>query len=241
VTRVVFGTVAYAAAWLLASSTGPRSPGALELWRRWDALHFFAIARSGYARAGPHDTAFFPGFPLAVRALSAVGFSELTAGLVVSALASLVAFAFLFKLAEEDVGQDAGRRAVTYLAFFPTAVFLVAPYSEALFLAGAVPAFYFARRGRWGVAGVAAAVAVAARFAGVFLVAGLAAEWFVRRRERAERRGAVLGLAVALTPLVAYMLFLRRLTGDPLRFVTDQRLGWGRELTHPVTDRKSVV
>jgi hypothetical protein len=237
VTRLVFGTVAYAAAWLLASGTGARAPGALELWSRWDALHFFAIARDGYAGAGPFDTAFFPGFPLAIRWVSALGPSDAAAGLLVSALACLVAFAFLYRLGEDEAGPGGGRRAVAYLAFFPTAVFLVAPYSEALFLAGAVPAFYFARRGRWVAAGLGAALATATRFAGAFLVAGLVVEWICTPRERSGRRlpAALAGFAIGLAPLIAYTAHLGVSTGDPLRFFTDQRQGWGRTFTDPIS------
>jgi hypothetical protein len=236
-TRASFLLVAYAGAWFFA--TGPHAPGLgdLDVWSRWDALHFFSIAEHGYTGpgAGPHATAFFPGYPILLRVTTSLGASPVVAGLLVSALASLVAFAYLHRLAEADAGPGAGRTAVCYLALWPTAVFLVAPYSEALFLAGAIPAFWLARRGRWTLAGVPAAVAVATRAAGVFLLFGLALE-FLRQRERppgALARAAV-GLGIGALPLLAYSVYLWLATGSPLRFFTDQRLGWGRELTNPV-------
>ncbi|HEX2236653.1 MAG TPA: mannosyltransferase family protein [Actinomycetota bacterium] len=236
-TRVVFGAVAYAAAWLLASGAGGLDTGFLDLWSRWDALHFFAIAEHGYTGpgSGPDATAFFPAFPLTLRALSAAGLPPAAAGLLVSLVASVVALAALFALAERDLGAGAGRRAVAYLALFPTAVFLVAPYSEALFLAGAIPAFLLARRGRWTLMGVPAALATATRFAGVFLLLGLVAELFRQRPLTAARmRAAAAGFGIALLPLVAYGAFLAAATGDPLHFFTDQRQGWGRQLTNPL-------
>jgi hypothetical protein len=236
-TRLLFLGVAYAAAWYLASGRGGLDGSWLDVWSRWDALHFYSAATEGYSGSGsgPHATAFFPGFPLLLHAGIAVGLSPVVAGLLVSTGASLVAFGFLFKLAEHDVGAGAGRAAVTYLAVWPTAVFLVAPYSEALFLAGAIPSFYLARTRRWTLAGACAAVAVAARFAGLFLVFGLVLE-FVRHGDfsPARLRRAGLGALVALTPLVAYGAFLARVKGDALYFLTDQRLGWGRTLTNPV-------
>jgi hypothetical protein len=237
-TRAAFLLVAYAASWFLASGEGGLELGALDIWARWDALHFFTVAEHGYSgpNAGPFGTAFFPGFPLALRALSAVGLSPVAAGLLVSAAASLVAFAYLHKLAEHDVGRGSGRRAVLYLALFPTSVFLIAPYSEALFLAGAIPAFHLARRGRWVLSGVPAAVAVATRFAGLFLLFGLALE-FLRQRAagRPRARDAAAGLALGAVPLLAYAGFLAATKGSALRFFADQRLGWGRELTDPVS------
>jgi hypothetical protein len=237
VTRLVFGVVAYGAGWFLASGTGAVGPAPLEIWSRWDALNFYQVAEHGYtgADAHPYAAAFFPGFPLLVRLGTALGAAPVIAGLLVSALASLVAFAFLYRLAEDDVGPGAGRRAVAYLALFPTAVFLVAPYSEALFLAGAIPAFYLVRRGRWALAGVPAAVAMSARFAGVFLLAGLAVEFLRRRELSAERaRAALGGLALALLPLFAFTAYLWATKGDPLQYFVDQRLGWGREPTNPI-------
>ena len=236
--RVCLLAVAYAGAWFLASGEGPLEVGFVDIWARWDALHFFRVAEHGYTGPGSErfGTAFFPGFPLALRAGTALGLSPVVAGLLISALASLVAFAFLYELAERDAGKGAGRRAVVYLALFPTAVFLVAPYSEALFLAGAIPAFLFARQGRWALVGPAAAVAVATRAAGMFLLFGLALE-FLRAGDLspAKLRRAAGALAVGALPLVAYCVYLAIAKDDPFRFFVDQRLGWWRQFpTNPV-------
>jgi hypothetical protein len=236
-TRLLFLGVAYAAAWYLASGQGALEQPWLDVWSRWDALHFYAVATEGYSGSGssPHATAFFPGLPVLLRSGIAVGLEPVVAGLLISAAGSLVSFVFLFKLAEHDIGPGAGRSSVTYLAVWPTAVFLVAPYSEALFLAGAIPSFYLARKRRWALAGAFAAVAMAARFAGLFLIFGLVLE-FVRQRDlsAARLRQAAVGAFIALAPLLGYGAFLARAKGNPLYFFTDQRLGWGRTLTNPV-------
>ena len=132
--------------------------------------------------------------------------------------------------------NGAGRRASLYLLFFPTAVFLVAPYSESLFLAGAIPAFYYARRKRWIISGMFAAVAMGARAAGIFLVVRVAGG--VRAPERdfsgASLRRALMAAVIALLPLAAFAGYLWQVKGDPLYFFTDQRLGWGREFSGPL-------
>jgi Gpi18-like mannosyltransferase len=121
------------------------------MWARYDAVRFEDIAQHGYegANSDPNNTAFFPLFPVAIRMVSAVGVSVSPPGLLIAAVGSLVAGVFLYRLAEAAFGEVAGSQAVLYLMLFPTAVFLVAPYSESLFLAGAVPAFYYARRAQW--------------------------------------------------------------------------------------------
>jgi Gpi18-like mannosyltransferase len=224
--------VGLAAAWYLADDEPPYEHWSF-LWTRWDAAILLNIARFGYSEAAdPHATAFFPGFPLLLKPLAEVGTTWLVYGaLLLNTLASIVAVRYLILLGDET-GEGVGRRAGLYLLVFPTAVFLIAPYTEALFLAGAVPAFYYARRMSWLPAGAAAGVAMAARFAGVFLILGLIVEW-VRRRKDPLR--AALGLLIALAPLLAYCLYLWASRGDPFYFFVDQREGWGRELTNPVS------
>ena len=247
-TRAIFLGVAYLAASFLAATDGSSDVGVLDMWTRWDARHFLEIAEFGYTdpRTDPHATAFFPLWPLLIRAFSATGLSPALAAMLLSAAASVVVVAYLYRLAEEELQNrgagsagpqngGAGRRASLYLLFFPTAVFLVAPYSESLFLAGAIPAFYYARRGRWLLSGAFAAVAMGARAAGAFLIVGLLLE-FVRRRDFSAttlRRGLVAGV-VSLLPLAAFAAYLWQVKGDPLYFFTDQRLGWGRELSSPL-------
>ena len=237
VTRLVFLEIAFAANWLLAWAHGEAKPGFFNIWLKWDAISFLLIAQHGYTTllTHPHSTAFFPLLPLMLRGFLALDVPGSIAGLVIAAACSLVAFAYLFRLAEEELGARGGRRAVLYLALFPCAVFLIAGYTEPVFLAGAIPAFYYARKGRWHLVGPPAALAVATRFAGVFLLLGLAVE-FMRQRDLTPRQTAkaVLALAVGALPLVAYGAFLYRTRGTPLYYFTDQRLGWQRGFANPI-------
>lgn len=236
-TRVALLALAWAAAWLLASTTGPLRDGFFDIWTRWDARHFLQVAEFGYTdpNTDPHATAFFPLFPLSIAAVSALGVSPALAAMLINGGATIVAGAYLYRLADEELGEGAGRRAVLYLLMFPTAVFLIAPYSEAVFLAGAMPAFYYARTGRWHLVGLPAAVAMGARAAGVFLLLGLVGEFFRARdwtRETLYR--ALLALSIGLAPLVAYCVYLAAIKGNAFYFFVDQREGWHRDFVGPV-------
>lgn len=244
-TRVFLFLVAYAASYLLSGGTeGLPEKGFFDLWVRWDATRFLVTAEVGYEGPGSfaNSYAFFPLFPVAVRALGFLGIPGTIAGLLISAVSSWVALAYLFQLAEEEVGEGAGRRAALYLAVFPTAVFLIAPYSEAIFLAGAIPAFYHARRERWHLVGLPAAVAMGTRFAGVFLLLGLVAE-ALRRKDLSVKKALTAALAVVIgsLPLLGYAAYLAQVTGDPFYFVTDQRLGWGRSFVGPVASFRNTI
>jgi hypothetical protein len=233
-TRVCFILLAYGAAWLLAPSTGPLQDGLFDIWVRWDARHFLEVAEFGYTdpSSDPHATAFFPLFPLLVRAVSVVGIPVAAAAMLVSTLSTVVACAYLYRMAEDEIGKHSGRRAVLYLLFFPTAVFLIAPYSEATFLAGTIAAFYYARKGRWKLAALPAAVATASRAAGVFVLIGLLFELF-RQRPRPVR-DAVIAIGVGVVPLAAYCAYLWQIKGNPLYFFVDQRQGWNRDFVTPL-------
>ncbi len=232
VTRLIFLTVAYLATWLLATSTfGAAEEGPLEIWSRWDAAQFIRVAEHGYDsdESDPNGTAFFPLFPLLLRGGIALGLHPVAAGLLINTLATVVALAFLYRLAERDVGPGAGERAILYLSFFPTAVFLVAPYSEALFLAGAIAAFFYAREGRWHLVALPAAVAMGARFAAVYVLFGLLVE-FLRQRDFTFERiaNATFSLVVGFLPALAYAAYLAHVKGNALQFFVDQDEGWAR-------------
>ena len=238
ITRAFFFLVAIAGAWLLAS---PDRSDFLSLWSRWDATIFVRIAEHGYTSAlsDPHATAFFPLYPLTIALFSSLGLPPVAAGMLVSAVASVVASAFLYRLAESELGRGSGRRAILYLLLFPTSVFLIAPYSEALFLAGAIAAFYYARQGRWLAAALPAAVAMGSRLAGLFVLVGLATEAVVQRRDLHPRWRALVTLSVGLAPLLAYMAYLWVVKDDAFYFLTDQREGWGR--VFPVNPMDALV
>lgn len=230
-TRVGTYVAVTVAATLLASGG---APGLLERWRRWDVVHYQAIAAGGYDQTGPTPyAAFFPGLPALLRLLSGLGIDLTLAGLLVSAVASASAVVALSRLAATEGPAESGDRAVLLLLLSPAAVFLAAGYSEALFLGLALPAWLAARRGQWWWAGLLAAGAATTRVTGLFLALALVVEWATRVR---DRRASDLGaLALPFAAPLAFAVYLHSVTGDWLAYVHAQRKGWYRQLTDPVT------
>lgn len=240
-TRVAVWMTAYGAGWLFpADSRAHTAASALAPFQRWDWGHFLHVARDGYfpGSAGPttdgwdNREAFFPGFPLLLRAVHGVGPSWAAAGLLISLVAGAVAVLALARVAESYLPHpDAGRRAVLFLLLSPCAVFLAVGYSEALFLAFALPAWLAARRGRWPLAAALAALATTVRISGLFLAAAIAVQFVLVTRARGGWR-PLPWLALPALPAALYAWYLYAHTGDWMAWQHAQERGWYRTF-HP--------
>jgi hypothetical protein len=181
------------------------------VWIRWDATHYLNLALRGYADLSEGDSVFYPLYAILVRLFAQVlGGRYVLAGLVVATLATTLALALLYKLAEEDYGPAAARWTLAVLALYPTALFLVAPYTESVFLALTLAAFLLARQGRWLGTGVVGALASLARGPGLYSAAALLWMAFAQFRQGRlaswwRRAGVLVGLAL---PVLGGLSFL---------------------------------
>jgi Mannosyltransferase (PIG-V) len=205
--------------------------GALE---RQDAQWYFRIADEGY-RAEDGSAAFFPLYPLLVRVASLLtGGSMLAAGIIVSNTSFLGALMVLYALTALEFSDAHARTAVLLIAIFPTSFFFLAPYSESTFLLLSVTAFWFARRDRWALAALSAALAAMTRSIGIVLAPALLVEAFQQHRESGVSflpRAAAAAAAVA-GPLL-YFLYWLIAFDDALAPWQAQRT-WEREATFPL-------
>ena len=198
---------------------------------RWDAKWYLSIAQSGYTEA--RTSAFFPLYPLLVRTLA--GWSSSPQALLLSSYAvSLTSFGValyvLHRLVVLELGARTARPVLLLLALWPGALFFGAPYSESLFLALSVGAFYAARTGRWTAAIALAAAASATRVVGLTLILPLAVIWW--RSAHHERPSSVM-IALAPAGVVAFSAYLGFATDlSPLEWKDAQRL-WKHEFVGP--------
>ena len=182
------------------------------VWERWDACWYLRIAEFGYEPGEP-ATAFFPLYPFAVRLLGPVMHGNLVlAALVISAIGFVAAMALLHSLVSTDLDRDTADRTILYLAVFPTAFFLFAPFTESIFLALAVAAIWAIRTGRLRVALIAALLVGLTRPQGVLLALPLG--WEAIQLIRAggfapgSRLKAALAATTALAPAAGFTSFV---------------------------------
>jgi Mannosyltransferase (PIG-V) len=231
---------------------------------RWDSAWYLVIARSGYrpdlgASSAPRE-AYFPLYPLALRAISWLGPPLVLAGVLLSTGTFALALYGIHRLTTLELAA-AGRRALTgpgpavaarlavlVMAFAPMAFFFSAVYSESLYMALSVGVFWSARQGRWAWVGVLGALATATRSTGlVLLLPALMIYLYGPREDRpAERMGARrwrvspryrVGrelLWLGLVPLggALFGVYLGLTGGNALGFLHAEG-AWGRHLTVP--------
>ncbi len=211
----------------------------LSAFSHWDGVWYVNIAAQGYGYT--HETftayAFSPLLPLLmhlVAPLFGTGTDAmLVAGLAVVNTALVVACVVLTRLVRLDHDEATARRAPLYLLVFPTSFFLSTLYPEALFLALAVGAFYAARRDRWALAAVLAALCVLTRPHGVLVVLPLALEYAHAHWSRPRRVAPdAAWLALPVLTFGGWLAFQQIAFGDALAFVHAQS-AWMRRPSLP--------
>jgi len=212
--------------------------GVLRIWGQWDWSWYQAIATSGYAANHTREsfpgvfqdaTAFAPGYPSAVRAISqAIHIPGIDAGLMISFACTVTAFIGLYRLAQLGWDSRVAQTALVLCLIYPGALFLVAPYTEAPLLMCSVWAFLMVRQDRLIIAGLFVAAATAVKMPWlVILLPGLCVEWLDangwRLRWRHSRLLLIAGPAVAV--VAVWMLWQWYTFGNPLDFLQAQG-GW---------------
>ncbi len=216
-------------------------PPLASLWSHMDTGYFVAIAVQGYTGDG-RLAAFFPLYPALIRIVSVVTHDPYVSAFLVSNLASVVAFVYLYRLTKYELGSHIAERSLLYFAVYPLAFFLCASYSESVFLALSIPAFFYARKGRWWIASGLGFFAVLSRLVGIAL-------FLIFIYEYLSQKGVLNGLtlqrenvhkiswdavSLALMPcgLVVVMLISWLAFQNPLQFALAERF-WNRSLTWP--------
>ena len=179
----------------------------------FDGEHYIKIAKWGYGYA---QQAFFPLYPNLIRNLASTFKNPVISGVLISNLSFLISLIFLARLIKLDYDVNTTKFAIIALLLFPTSFYFGSVYTEGLFFLLAISSFYFARRGRWWLAGILGALAAYTRFIGILLVPALLVElWLQNKNKKILNLIPVLLISLGL---LIYMSYLQRTTGDPFAF-----------------------
>jgi hypothetical protein len=222
----------------------------LDIWGVWDTGWFLDIIEKGYDVAvhtepgfeGQSNWAFFPLYPYLSKYLAAItGLDPFVAMLGVANLSFAGSLPVIWYETRHHYGEQAANLAVALIAFLPGSYIFSSAYSESLFLFLVMASLAFARRERWLLAGLAAALATLTRNLGVLLVLPILVQawqahggWRDRQILAQRRIAVVVAVLLPAIALAGFMAFLWRHTGDPLAFASVQA-AWKRELQNPLT------
>ncbi len=150
--------------WALASV---RDRSVRLVFVRWDAQWYRRIAEHGYGFTastsdGRHlsDYAFFPAQPLIERLIHFLtGLSALDAGIVISAVSSVIAAAGIYQIARAIYDEKVAFYSTFLWAAIPIGIVESLSYSESLFTALAAWSLYLTLRRRWVWAALLASLA----------------------------------------------------------------------------------
>ncbi len=225
VAKILVFTVGVVADALFSSSPS----GFLGMFNRWDAPHYLDIAQNWYVNSGDaaNFIVFFPLYPVLVRLITFNFDFGAVSALVVANVCSFVAFFYLYKLAKLEFNSGVAVKAVLFMSLFPTAYFLCAPYTEGLFFALVISSFYYARVGRWEVAGFLSMFAALSRLAGLLLLPVLLVEYMHQRNWKPAKVDVrVVWTVLAAVGFLVYLGINLQVTGDALRFMEIERTHW---------------
>lgn len=192
----------------------------------WDGGHYLGIAQKGYSQKFQY--AFFPLYPLMIKAVSSLIGNYQVAAILISVVATYFGLHLLYKLILDYFDKKIAEKAIWILLFFPASFFFITAYSEGLFFFLSVLTFYLLFKKKLFWAMLVASLASATRLTGLALIAGIWIESFTTNGFNKKN------WYIIFAPLgfFIYCFFLFKQTGDPFYFLTAEE-HWQRSLAIP--------
>ena len=226
VTRLLVLAVAVAV-----ETTQPPPPDGIRVDERpiigsltsWDGSYYSGIAEDGYHSEveGFPDYAFYPGYPLVVRATMLLTGGDVSVAAILAAnLAFLLALVALYALSVRHLEPARAVLSLWFLSLAPGAVAFTLSYSDSLLLLLAACAFLAMETRHGWLAGIALALATLTRVPGILL--GLPLLMLIIERDGWRPTRAWLPLFLAPAVLLGFYGYLWWLTGDPMAAVSAQ-------------------
>ncbi|NGO15239.1 hypothetical protein G5C60_48580 [Streptomyces sp. HC44] len=247
-------------AWLVAKASVADDGSKVAYWstngrRRWDSEHYLSIAKTGYEMFWCREryanfpdlmcgnVAWFPGYPMSVRAFSATGLSHEISAVVVTELSLLGMFAVLWWLLGARLTWATGLT-LAIGAVFPGGIYFHAMFPIAIGTLALLVCVAGLKRGSWGIAAAGGFVAASCHFVGAVAVGMLLlSAFFAWQKDGWPVRFAKAGMAAVLAGcgvLWAKWLMWQG-TGRWDAYETMQKSGYGQgDLRQPFDEMRQA-
>lgn len=176
-------------------------------WDQWDTSWYVSIAATGY---GDYygKSAFLPIYPLLIRGVAPLfGGNMYAAAVAVSTIACFGLLLVLYRLAQRlGAAPNTARWTVIVTAFLPISFFLMAGYTESVFLWVSLGAILASLNRQWGRMALLALIASLTRTQGLLLSLLVVPFLLGALRDWARERWAIASLGKTLRAIAAPLL-----------------------------------
>jgi len=216
----------------------PAGEGPVFFLTKWDGLWYRGIAHQGYAYNFPYSAAFPPMYPFLIKIFSLNQLALMSwVEVLISNAFSFLGLYSLYKLVPLILDEKYRLRVCfAYMVFPVLLVCNLVSYSESIFLAFTIGAYYCWKREKFAYAGLLAIFSIFTREVGplilvIFLVDMLYGYVSHRERSRAIRELAVIAITCAGVATL-YLFYLYRF-GNPFISAQVQAAypGWGNTIS----------
>lgn len=174
----------------------------------WDAGHYISIAQNGYNYP---QQAFFPLWPLIIKSLIILGVPVYIATYALTFIFGLSTFILFYMLVKKLLGKDKANLALLIFASFPSTMFLLAGYTETVFMTLALSSFIFFENKKYLLAALFGGLTSMTRLVGI----GVGISRLTLSQPLNKK---FLYFLISLSGLSIYMLYLQISYGDALLF-----------------------
>ncbi len=198
----------------------------LRLLSNWDGPRYIYIAKHGYRSV--FDSNFFPLYPLLIRFLHYLINSYLLCALFISWMSMIGATYFFIKIGRLlNWIKKPSEAAASLIPFvlFPTAIFLVATYTEPLLAVIALSSIYFSLKKQWLAILPLVFLCPLSHITGLFVIIFDA---LILWEEKVHPAKILATITCGSAGLIPFMIYLQEKFHNPLSFVTAQEEyhGW---------------
>lgn len=203
----------------------------INIWDRWDARVYKAIADSSYRPINIELDywSFLSHFPPLYSLIMTIASGLLTisltnAGILVSTISIIVASIMLYKLVYLDFKNErVAWLSVIFLNLYPTSYFTISIYSESLFLLLVITSFYCLRKEYYLGSGITAGLAILTRFVGIVFLPIYALYFlYSYKKHRVFNLKVIYPFLLSLAGLIIYFIINKFYYGDYFYFLTEK-------------------
>src|SRR3989344_2660851 len=180
----------------------------------WDVGHYIGIALKGYNYP---QQAFFPLWSLFIKIFSLSGIPIYAVVYFLIFILGLTTFILFYILASRLIGQTKAKYALIFFASFPSTMFLVAGYTEGLFLTLTLLSFLLLEKQLYLLGSLVGGLTSMTRLAGV----GVAVAYLTI--SRSSLKSKLTYCVLCLLGLGLYMIYLQIMFGDAFYFAKAQQ------------------